>query len=161
MWNTSSLSFFTDFGVCRVVSHTFYFFSPSLLFLNCCTVFFALIKYTFPEALYQWLKGSDVSCSGSVLEPTGTGCVQHGHSPGFFTQKLPLQPPPLPKPYYINQTHIDNTCRYLFSRSLPVEQSSNWAHESLSFSLYWSLRTQCLTQPSPDSWSTTFKRRPS
>ena len=63
-WSISSSSFFTDLGVCRVVSLTF---QSSL----CCR--FPLLKSVLPEALPPLLMGSALASGRSILEPAGIG----------------------------------------------------------------------------------------
>jgi len=83
-------SFFTDLGVCRVVSLTsshsslFTAISPPSFF------FLPFLKYVIPEVLPPSLMGLAVASGGSVLEPAGAGCIRHR---GSFSQKPLLQPP--------------------------------------------------------------------
>ena len=70
-WSTSSPSFFTDLGVCRVVSLTF---SHSSL-LAAAQHFLPFPKYVVTEALPALLIGSALASGGSVLEPAVTGSV--------------------------------------------------------------------------------------
>jgi len=74
-WSTSSPSFCTDFGVCRVISPTYSYASLPLLFHH--SFFFILLKYVTPEALPLSLMGSALASSGSILEPAGVGSVGH------------------------------------------------------------------------------------
>lgn len=68
---TPSCSFFTDVGVCRAVSYTF--------FLNpCCFAAFCPLIRLFPEAPPELLTGLAVCCSSSALRVTGNDCAQHG-----------------------------------------------------------------------------------
>ena len=83
--STSYPSFFTGLGVHGVVSHTFF-----LIILHCPLVFLPFLKYVFLMALSAWLMGSAMSCGGSVVELSGSGHVQHGAAPGFFSRRTPL-----------------------------------------------------------------------
>jgi len=77
------LSFFTDLGVCRVVSLTS---SHSSLFTAVSLHgFFPLLKYVITEALPLSLIGLALASGGSILEPAGTGFIRHG---GSFLQLL-------------------------------------------------------------------------
>ena len=78
-WSTSSPSFCTDLGVCRVVSLTCSHSSLWLQFLLSSN-FFPLLKYVLPEALPPLLMGSDLASGRSVLEPAGIGSVRHRRS---------------------------------------------------------------------------------
>jgi len=87
-WSTSSPSFLADLGVYRVVYLTFF----SLLFPTAAVQrFLPCLNYVIAEAPPVSLMGSALASGGSVLEPAGTGSVQHGE-PGFFCPKPPLQP---------------------------------------------------------------------
>ena len=68
-WSTASPYFFTDLGVCKVVSLTY---SPP----SCS--FFPLLKYVITEVLPPLLMGLALASGGSVLELAGTGSVGHG-----------------------------------------------------------------------------------
>jgi len=77
--STSSPSFFTDLGVCRVVPLTS---SHSSLFtaVSPQSFFLPVLKYVIPELMgLAWASG------GSILEPAGTSSVRHG---GSFWQLL-------------------------------------------------------------------------
>lgn len=67
-----SPSFFSDLGLCRVLSS---YFSISLcsLLLSLCGIFL----HVFPKAPHLELMGSAMSCTGSVTEVSGIICVQH------------------------------------------------------------------------------------
>jgi len=85
--------FFTDFGVCRVVSFTSS--HSSLLTAISPRVFFLpLLNYVIPEALPLSLIGLALASSESISEPTGTHFIRHG---GSFSQLLtgatPIAPP--------------------------------------------------------------------
>lgn len=54
-----------------------------------CTIFVAC----FPQLLLALLTGLYMPCGGSVLEVSGTSCVQHAAAPCLFTKKLPLPTP--------------------------------------------------------------------
>jgi len=74
-WSTSSPSFFTNLGVCRVVfSHTFSFLSS-----GCCSAagFFVLLKSVSTEALPPLLIGSPLAKGRSALELGGLGFTRH------------------------------------------------------------------------------------
>jgi len=97
-WSTSSPSFFSCLGVCRVVSLTF-------LSLSHC-VFFPLLKYLISEVLPLSLIGSASVSSGSILELADIGSIRHG---GSFWQLLTEATPvalPLPKPCHTNPLHL-------------------------------------------------------
>jgi len=92
--------FFTDLGVCGVVSLTQ---SHSSLSTAVPQQVFPLLKYVILEVLPPSLMGSALGSSGSVLEPAGTGSVRHG---GGFSQLLTEATPIAP--HYQNlatQTH--------------------------------------------------------
>jgi len=99
--STSSPSFFTDLGVCRVASLTSS--HSSLLTAVSPQVFFLpFLNYVIPEALPPSLIGSALASGGSHLEPSGTGCVRHGGSFWqLLTEATPIAPP-LPKPCHAN-----------------------------------------------------------
>jgi len=81
----SSPSFFTDLGVCRVVSLTL---SHSSLSTAVSLQFFLpLLKYVITEALPLLLIGLALASDRSILEPASTGFIRHG---GSFSQKPPL-----------------------------------------------------------------------
>jgi len=86
VWSTSSPSFFTDLGVCRVVSLTL---SHSSLLTALLPQFFPLLKYVITEALPLSLIGLALTSGGSVLEPAGTGFITHGGACSF-SQKPPV-----------------------------------------------------------------------
>ncbi|KAK4810884.1 hypothetical protein QYF61_013292 [Mycteria americana] len=86
-WSISSPSFFTDLGVCRVVS---YFSLPAAVVQQ----FFPLLKYVITEALPPLLIVSALASGGSILEPSRTGSVQHGGSFWcLLTEASPAAPP--------------------------------------------------------------------
>ena len=93
-WSTVSCSFFTDLGVCRVVSLTY---SHSPLSAAVPQRFLPLLKFVVTEALPPLLIGSALA-SGRSLEPSGTSSIQHRAS----TWCLPTEAPPLPKPCHVN-----------------------------------------------------------
>jgi len=97
--NTSSPSFFTHLGVCRVVS-----FIVSFLSLDCpfTAGFFPLLKYVITEALPPSLIGLALASSRPILELTGIGSIRHGGSfSQFLTEATPIAPL-LPKPCHAN-----------------------------------------------------------
>jgi len=101
IWSTSSPFFFTDLGVCRVVSFTS---SHSSLSTSSSPqfFFFSLLKYVVTEVLPPLLIGLALASSGSFLELAGTGFVSYG---GSFLQLLTEATPiasPLPKPCHAN-----------------------------------------------------------
>ena len=75
-WSTSSPSFFTDLGVCRVVSLT-YSHSSLLTAAGVMQFFPPLLKYAITEALPLLLMGSALASGGSVLEPAGINFIGH------------------------------------------------------------------------------------
>jgi len=94
-------TFFTDLGVCRVVSllssHSSLFnvVSPPSLFL-------LFLKDVITEALPLALTGLALASGRSVLEPAGTGSIRHGGSfSQLLTEATPVAPP-LPKSYHAN-----------------------------------------------------------
>ncbi|KAK4826200.1 hypothetical protein QYF61_006144 [Mycteria americana] len=72
-WSTSSPSFFTGLGVCRVVSLTY---SHSSLQLQLHRFFPPLLQYVIPEALPPSLMGSALASGRSVLQPAGIGSIR-------------------------------------------------------------------------------------
>jgi len=94
-------SFFTDLGVCRVVSFTS---SHSSLYTAVSSLFFFLpfLKYIITQALPPLLIGLALASSGCVFEPAGTGFIRHGGSFWqLLTEATPVVPP-LPKPCHAN-----------------------------------------------------------
>jgi len=90
-WSTSSPSFFTDLGICRVVSVAY---SHSSLAAKChYTGFFSLIKFVITEVLPLSLIGSALARDGSILEPGGTDCIR---CRGSFSQLLAASTPIAP-----------------------------------------------------------------
>jgi len=77
-------SFFTDLGVCRVVSFTL---SHSSLYpaVSPPEFFLPFLKYVVTEALLPSLIGLALGSGGFVLEPGDTGFIRHG---GSFQQFL-------------------------------------------------------------------------
>ena len=99
-WSTSSPSFFTDLGVCRVVSLTSSHSSLSTTVSS--QVFFPLLKYVIPEVLPPLLMGSALASGAFVLEPAGTGFIKHGGSfSQLLTEATPIAPL-LPKSCHAN-----------------------------------------------------------
>ncbi|KAM9591464.1 uncharacterized protein ACIBXB_006257 [Morphnus guianensis] len=95
-WSTSSPSFFTDLGVCRVVSLTCSHSSLRLPFTSVPTFF--LLKNVIPEALPLSLIGSALAGGRSVLEPAGMGSLEHrGSFQQLLTEATPVTPPPATK----------------------------------------------------------------
>jgi len=77
-------SFFTDFGVCRVL----------IPVPNCKNTGCFLFKYVALEALPPSLIGSAFASSGSVFELAGIGSVRHGRkSPALSCRSHPCNPP--------------------------------------------------------------------
>jgi len=76
LWSTSSPSFYSELGVCRVVALMYLYSSLRLPLL----VFFPLLTCVILEALPPSLMGSTLPSSGSILELTGTGSTGHGGS---------------------------------------------------------------------------------
>jgi len=90
-------SFFADLGVCRAGSLTCSHFSV------CCAALLPFLKYVTTEEPPALLMGSAVSCSGSVLEPAGTGSLRCGGSPWpLTTEATPAVPHVVPKPCHVN-----------------------------------------------------------
>jgi len=95
-WSTSSPSFFTNLGVCRVIS---LMYSHSSLLLQ---FFFPFLKYIITDMLPPSLMGLVLASSGSILEPAGTGSVRHrGSFQQLLTEATPVASP-LPKPCSAN-----------------------------------------------------------
>ncbi|KAM9591171.1 uncharacterized protein ACIBXB_006070 [Morphnus guianensis] len=110
-WSTSFPSFFTDLGVCRVVSLTC---SRSALQLPfpCALQLFPLLKYVIPEALPLSLIGSALAGGGSVLELAGIGSIGHrGSFQQLLTEATPVTPP-LPKPCHTNPIQVGFAMHY-------------------------------------------------
>ena len=85
LWHTSSLSFFTDLGVCVAVSLT----SHSSLHCRFFSSLFPLLKYVVTEALPPSLTGSALVRRGSDLEPgklLAASHRSHACSPSPATQ---------------------------------------------------------------------------
>jgi len=98
-WCTS-FYFFTDLGVCRVVSLTYF---PSS-FPAAAVRHFLLQKYVITEVLPTSLMGSAFTSSGS-LDLAETGSAQHGGNfCHLLTEAIPTAPL-LPKPCLVNQIH--------------------------------------------------------
>jgi len=76
-WAPPPPFFFTDLGVCKVVSFT----------LSHSEFFSSLVKCVIPEALQPSLIGLTLGSSVSVLEPASTGFIRHG---GSLSRKPPL-----------------------------------------------------------------------
>ena len=98
------LSFFSDWGVCRVIPLAS---SHSSLLTAVPQQVLPLLKYVIPEALPPSLLGLLLGSGRSILEPPGTGSVRHG---GSFLQLLiesiPIAPPT--------------------TRTLPCKPTSRW-----------------------------------
>jgi len=93
-------SFFTDLGVCRVVSLTSS--HSSLSTAVSLKYFLRHLKYVIPEALLPSLIGLALASGGSILEPAGTGFIRYGGSfSQLLTEATPIAPP-LPKPCHAN-----------------------------------------------------------
>ena len=93
-------SFFTDLGVCRVVSITSSH-SPSLPFLL-QRYFLPFLKYVITEALPLSLIVLTLGSGGSVLEPASTGFIKHrGSFLQLLTEATPIAPL-LPKHCHTN-----------------------------------------------------------
>jgi len=85
-------SFFTDLGVCRVISFTS---SHLSLFtaISLQSFFLPLLKYVITEVLTLSLIGLALANSGSVLEPASTGFIRHGGSfLQLLTEAAPIAP---------------------------------------------------------------------
>jgi len=94
--STSSPSFFTDLGVCRVVSFTSS--HSSLLTAISPQFFLPLLKYVITEELSPSLMGLALASGGSVLEPPGTGFIRHGEIFWqLLTEAIPVAPFPATK----------------------------------------------------------------
>jgi len=98
-WSTSSSSFFTDLGVCRVVSlassHSSAV-SPQV---------FPLVKYVITEALPPLLIGLALASGGSILEPVGIGSIRYGRSLSQLLTEATPTASLLPKPCHANPHH--------------------------------------------------------
>lgn len=82
--------------------------------LPCCAVFLSCLTQILPETPQTPLPSSAVSCSESVLEPSGTDCPAR-RSPWLCSQRPFLQLPPLPKPCHLSLTQntkklLDKLC---------------------------------------------------
>ena len=104
-WSTSSPSFCTDHGVCRIVLYI-------LTHLSWCKLLlyrvFCLLMYVITEALPVLLMGSDLTSDSSVSEPSDTGSVRHrGSLCQLLTEATPVALP-LSKPYHANSIHTEN-----------------------------------------------------
>jgi len=85
-------SFFTDLGVCRVVSLTSSH-SSLLTAVSPLSFFLCFLKYLIPEALPLLLIGLALASGGSVLEPAGTGFMGPGGSfSQLLTEATPIAP---------------------------------------------------------------------
>jgi len=76
-WSTSSLSFFTDLDVCKVVSHTL---TPLSGCIALQKVFFFLLKYVVTKVLPLLLMGLVVASGRSISKPDGIGSIRHNGS---------------------------------------------------------------------------------
>jgi len=109
-------SFFTDLGVCRVISLKYFHSSVST---DVPQHVFPLLKYVIPEALPS-LIGSALASSWSVLELAGTGSVRHGENFWHLLREAIPVAPLLPKPCHrspqqrgrigILQLHKEHRC---------------------------------------------------
>jgi len=81
--STSSPSFFTALGICRVASLTWS--HSSLSSATSWQVFFPLLEYVTTEVLPSSLTGLALTSGESVLELAGIGSIRHG---GSFLQLL-------------------------------------------------------------------------
>jgi len=102
--NIFSPSFFTDLGVCSVVSLTSSHSSLSTAIFSprICFGFFSVLDYVITEALPLSLIDLASSSGESLLEPASTGFIKHG---GSFSQLLTVATPidpQLPKPCHAN-----------------------------------------------------------
>jgi len=101
----SNTSFFTDHGVCRVVSLASSHSSLSTGFSP--QFFLALVKYVITEVLPPSLIGSALARSGSILEPAGAGFIRHGGSSSQLLAEVAPIAPLLPKPCHANPQQRD------------------------------------------------------
>jgi len=92
-------SFFTDLGVCRVVSLTS---SHSSIPAAVVQQPFPLLKYVMPEALPPSLMGSALASGGSILEPAGIGSIKHRRIFLQLLREATLVALLLPKPCHVN-----------------------------------------------------------
>jgi len=99
VWSTSSPSFFTDLGVCRVFSLTS---SHSSLLTAISLQVCPLLNYAITEALAPSLIGLALVSSRSVLEPAGAGFIRHRGSFSQLLTEATSIAPPLPKPCHTN-----------------------------------------------------------
>jgi len=72
--------------------------------------FLLFLKYIAAEVPQPSLTGSSLASGGPLLEPAGPGSANMGVDSALFSQKPPLQPPPLQKTCYINpiQKYMSN-----------------------------------------------------
>jgi len=103
-WSTTSPSFFTDLGVCRAVSLTYS--SSSLLIANAVPQegipFLNMLsqrRYRCHRWAWPW-PAAGPSWNWLALALSDTAEASHS-----FSQKPPLQAPPLPKPCHTNPQH--------------------------------------------------------
>lgn len=101
-WGTCSPTFFSDLGVCRIISYAFFF--PHFAPLSGVLLF---IKYALPRAPPAWLMGSALSSGWSVTDAAGNSCVQHGAAPGLFTEATLASPFLLSKPWDLHLIHTN------------------------------------------------------
>jgi len=97
----SSPSFFTDLGVCRVVSLTLSHLSLSTA-VSLQSFFLPFLEYVITETLPPSLIGLALASSRSVLEPAATGFIRHGGSFSQLLTEATSTALPLPKPCHTN-----------------------------------------------------------
>jgi len=81
-WSTSSPSFFTALGVCRLVSLTS---SHSSLLLQLPRFFFPILKYVITEVLPPSLIGLSLASIWSILEPAALALSDTGEASDSFS----------------------------------------------------------------------------
>lgn len=119
-WSTSTPSFY-PLGVCRAVSLTFSFtHHPQAVFCLSLNMSWQRCHHL------GW--GVQLCPVLGPLEPTGTGCVQHGTAPGLLSERPPLQPPLLPKPNLATYTQYKSIPKTWLRQGLGVQ---GWAETGL------------------------------
>jgi len=98
--STYSPSFFTDLGVCRVVSHFISLLSNC--HLTAVLFFLPLLKSVITEVLPLSLIGLALASCESILEPAGTGFIRHGGSFSQLLMEANTIAPPLQNPCHSN-----------------------------------------------------------
>ena len=137
VWSTSSPSFFTDLGVCRVFSLTS---SHSSLLTAISLQVCPLLNYAITEALAPSLIGLALVSSRSVLEPAGAGFIRHRGSFSQLLTEATSIAPPLPKPCHTNPKQ---GCGAWVKKTIFIlaihrqKEKHNYAHPSYSLFTPW------------------------